>query len=249
MTWWEQVLGNAGFGGGSAQGDLGSSAAADGIVIPPFNPTYQSGQDPKVYVGTDPTADEREMPRSLADGLIYKWDSNRLRFFQQQLIDAGVVRPTDVRLGVRDPKTLELWRSLIDESAIALASGVKKSPWDMLADFVEGGGIGADEDPNAPFTTEVSNPADIRRGLKDTARELTGTGVVNDSAVAGYQAKQAAADRAKYDAQNGEGGTVTAAPSFETYAIDEAKRANPVGFRAHTYLDKFSAISDMLGGS
>lgn len=169
---------------------------------------------------------------------------------QQQLIDAGLLREK-FQTGVWDPATQRAYKSLL-----AYANQLGTTDSYALEHWTANNMGAVDPTPPArqPFVAEVSHPDDIKAAIKDALREKTGFGKIDDARldqmVKAFQGEQVGAQRQEYDltSTGGGGGQVVAPPSLDMFAEAEAKRVNPVGFSAHTYLDKFSAISDMLGG-
>lgn len=221
---------------------------------------YVDPSDPDVYLGRSSfqgTADnpiappgDSVMPMSRANGLIYTWDQDALRAFQEQIVAAGLVDADEIAFGARDLLTVRAWQQLVGQSADAYTAGARLSPDDLLGQLTASP-IPRPEREEAPFSGQVSNPLDIAAGLRAAFRERTGSGKIPDDElermISAFQAEQVNAQRAGFDARKS-GGTAVAAPDFASFAEQEAKRVNPVGFRAHTYIDKFSAIADMLGG-
>ena len=168
---------------------------------------------------------------------------------QQQLVDAGLLRGT-FRVGVWDSASTSAYRSLL-----SYANQLGTTDAFALERWVSTGMGEYDPTPTerAPFVAEVSHPDDVKAALRDTFREKVGFGKIDedrlDAMVRAWQGEEVGAQRAEYDmAANPAGGTVTAPREFSVFAEEQARKANPVGFSAHTYLDKFSAIAGMLGG-
>lgn len=208
-------------------------------------PAYMQRTEQQVYLG----GDKGIVPISEANGVIYGWDPGTLQDFQDRVIRAGIVDRRDISPGARDATTVRVWQLLVGQSADAQDAKVDVSPFDILNEQVGHPGSPDDRDP---LTAVVSNPDDLKMQLRDFFREKTGTGRVDesklDAMVAAYQAQETAAQQAQYDQQK-TGGTVTRPPDLKTFADAQAKEIDPVGYDAHRFLDKFSAISSMLGGS
>lgn len=265
LPWWQRmnqwaadaVLASPALAGSASGGDLAAAAEADGITLAlPQGDGYQARSEPDVFmgrVGAAGTADHPSAPKdtilslSQALGNIYTWSREEVEAFQDQAIAAGLLDERTVARGARDSATAGAWASLVQQAADAYGAGARLSPMSLL------GEIAASAPPQRGdvFTASVSNPDEIRSGVRDSARELTGTGNIGAAAeadaVRDYQAEEIASQRAAADAAK-TGGVVTAPRSFDEFAKQRAEQNNPVGFRAHKYLDKFSAIANMLGG-
>lgn len=167
---------------------------------------------------------------------------------QQRLVDAGLLRGT-FRVGVWDQASRNAYKTVL---GYANQLGTKV---DYAFERWIASGLGEyDTTPaqeRAPFSAEVTHPDDIRAGLREFFRDKTGTGKIDDAKldamVRAWQGEEVTAQRAAYDAAP-TGGTVTATRDFGSFAEEQAQKVDPVGFRAHEYLDKFSAIAGMLGG-
>lgn len=269
MTWWERVIDEARAAQAAQapqptqRSDLEASAADRGYVLE-FGGGYQNPNDPDVYMGRiqalgSPDSLERGgaqapgdslMPLSRANGIIYTWDQDELRAFQEKIVSAGIVSAEDIAFGARDVLTVRAWQQLVAQSAEAFVAGARISPDDLLGELVSSP-IPRPGQEEAPFSGQVTNPLDIAAGLRAAFRERTGSGKIPEDEmermISAFQSEQVKAQRANFDARKS-GGTTVAAPDFATFAEQEAERVNPVGFRAHEYLDKFSAIESMLGG-
>lgn len=169
---------------------------------------------------------------------------------QQQLVDGGLLRG-QFQVGVWDPTTRTAYRSLL-----GYANTLGTTDEFALRRWMATGMGATDPTPTQrqPFVAEVTSPDDIRFGLREYFREHVGSGKIDearlDAAVDAYQGKEITAQRSAYDltASTGGGGTVAKPPSFEAFADEQAQQANPVAYDAHKLLDKFSAVSTMLGG-
>lgn len=171
----------------------------------------------------------------------------RIIGIQQSLVDAGLLRGR-FQAGVWDATTRNAYRTLLGyANQLGTTDEFALRRWAAT-------GMGEVEPasaPRQPFVATVSNPDDIRALLRDAFREKVGSGKIDDARldamVKAYQGSEVGAQRSQYDAQE-TGGTVTAPPDISTFADIEARKTNPVGYRAHQYIDKFSAITEMLGG-
>lgn len=215
--------------------------------VPPIHST--SGFSPGAGPAIAPS-DLRDAPYKPGDDLRpASLAPEQIVTIQQHLVDAGLLRGT-FQAGVWDDTTRVAYRGLLGyANQLGTTDEFALRRWQAT-------GMGqVDPTPaeRAPLVVEVSNPADIEREFRDYLRDKTGTGKLDDaqihSVVAKVQGEQKMAAQAKYDAgADPDGATVTAAPALETVAEGEAKRINPVGFRAHEYLDALSTVSSMLGG-
>lgn len=228
--------------GGGAGIDTSPPVFMGRVAIPPRRSARTREGDPAFTRSTED--DVRPSDDAYLD--IYRWDDDRLREFQQNLVTAGILDPRQVRVGVRDSSTVQSWQMLVDEAAAYYMTGQNRTPFDVLDDFV------AEPLPSQqePFTASVPNPDDVEQSLSDYMREHTGSGKIDPASVGRYQAEAVAGQRAQYDAAlAGEGGAIVEPRSFAAFADEEARRTNPTGYSAHKYLDKFSVVASMLGGA
>lgn len=175
---------------------------------------------------------------------------------QRRLYEAGLL-PADAEFtpGYFDEPTRKAFKDLLGWS------NGKRKDWLTTLEDLRTNPVPSDEKGAAiqPFVAQVSNPDDIKKNIRDSFREMIGSGDVDanelQALVAEFQGEQVASQRSMYDAYQdgsggvGPGGTVTAPPSIETFVEQKAQQSNPTAFSAYKYLDKFSAISDMLGGA
>lgn len=169
---------------------------------------------------------------------------------QQQLVDAGLLRGEFI-VGVWDPSSRNAYKSLLGyANSLGTTDEFALRRWSATGM----GAVDPTPTPRQPFVAQVTNPEDIKSGLREFFREKVGTGKIDDARldamVKAYQGEEVSAQRQAYDlAAAPVGGTVVQPPDFQVFADAEAKKAAPVAYRAYEYLDKFSAITDMLGGA
>lgn len=229
--------------------DIAAQAAALG-----FDPSqlFTGGQpasaaDPPVWDGHD------IVPTSKAYADFYDLDGKQLRQFQDRAFAAGLygsIIKTQIRFDDHDDTSFQIWRSLVDRSAGYNATGKKVSPLDALDEAVTNSPtFGTLHDP---LTAQVSNPADIRLGIRAAAKELLGQGDVDEQQlqrmVAAFQSSQKAAQQASYSMQD-TGGTVVAPPSLDAFAEQQIHTMDPVGYDAHKALGAIDQIAQIMRGN
>lgn len=218
----------------------------------------QATDDPPIYWGTAnsrgrQTRNSPIIHKSEALVAPARWKAEDLSSFQRRMFDAGLfgnMTETDIPFGTFDVYTQQAWKQLVDSAEAYTAVGQKIRPQDILDRMpAVGGGPKARE--RDPFSAQVANPADIRRGLKAAAREVLGNGDLPDDQlgrmVVAFQAQQVQAQKAAYTA-NETGGTTVAA-DFETFAATQVRKLDPVKADSRGAVKVASVIGRMLGGT
>lgn len=237
-------------GGRPISGDLQAAQDDLGISIP--RGARSDDEDDPFVVQWWPNWKSRSGTQqarlSVASGDLFLGDN--LRMFQERAVAAGLLDPRSVRMGAPDSATVQLWESLLDTSAVYLKVGQKKSVFDLMDLFAPTAGqTGGSE--RAPLTVELSNPDDVKRLMREAAKEALGSGTVDDAKlddiVKRWHAEQRNAQTAGYNAAE-TGGTVTQAPDFETFADQAAREIDPERYDARKMVANFDVIEKMFAG-
>lgn len=217
---------------------------------------------PTVYMGQRPGSwkrlggsDVRSRDDAVAD--FYTWDDEKLKDFQERAFAAGLYGTRDrrrIRWGdPTDGDTFNLWVDRVEAAAGFYNDGAgrKVSPWDTL-DLAGQGAEGLDDGPGRqPLSVELSNPEDVKRGLRAAAKEVVGSADVDDATldrmVAAWHAEQRSAQQAAYNASES-GGTVIQGPDFETFAEQETRKVDPLKADARKTLSAFDFVAEMFQG-
>lgn len=167
---------------------------------------------------------------------------------QRRLYQAGLLDgDDDIQPGYFDDATRKAFKLLLER-----ANG-RRTDWQSTLEDLQTNPMPADQEAAPPpFVAQTSNPEDIKMNLQDHFRAAIGSGAIKpedlQAMIAEFQGTQVASQRGQYDAYQGSGGTVEAAPSIEAFADQKAQELDPTAYSAHKYLDKFSAIENMLAG-
>ena len=231
--------------------ELHDTAAADGIVLPTGG-RYEDPNDPLVYTGGSPwtsraNPNRRPAVRRASEVYsdFYRWDSERVRSFQERAWRAGLfgdVDLGDLRLGAHDDDTFRAWASIVDAAGRSYAAGQKRTPDDFLGELERS----APPIEQQRQTIRISNPEDLRAVFRQVVIRRLGQGPddeVLDRMVANYQAEEQ-----RVGAQLAEGGVVTEAQSAETFADAMARGIDPLKYDARKVLSAFDLVAKMMAG-
>lgn len=185
------------------------------------------------YIGSDQWLPSNEEPKVIAQ-------------LQLSLADAGLLDLDDLDhddLGYYDDATRSAYRDLLTRSNAA------GSTWDVTLERLRANPAAQQIKGAKPKELPtVTHPDDLKAIFRAGARRAVGSGKIDDrdldSMVKVFQDLQANAQ----SGANAAGGVVTAPPDAEVFADEQAKQRDPVAYDAHKFLDKFSAVSSMLGG-
>lgn len=187
------------------------------------------------------TGDEWTTPKGLASE-----DRAALQLLMKQI---GLLAPNArIVLGGWDQTSASAFREVL---AWANVNGV---PWTTALEQLQQSSAQFPQDfsSQAPLVARVSDPNEIAQGLRDAFRERLGVGDIPEEKIAAmvkaFQGEQVAAQRAEYDAGNASGGTVVAAPSFETFADMQAKAADPTAYDSRKVVGAADYLSRKLRG-
>lgn len=222
--------------------------------------------DPRVYMGRKETnffgrgakrygkvpTEETYSTQSEAEKDFYAMSPAELRSFQEKAFAAGLYGNSDredIAFGDYDEQTFAIWKSMVNRSAGFLARGVKKSPNEALDDAVKNAPAGAGKGKKRdPLSGQVSNPADIRKTVNDTALEVLGRKLSPkqlDEYVTLYQAQQRKAQEAAYANQEA-GGFSTEMPSASAFAEEQLRSQHPDEAHAHGVISRADEFYSLL---
>jgi hypothetical protein len=116
-----------------------------------------------------------------------------------------------------------------------------------IADEVRGSG-GGGGGGRAAFTARLSNPDDLKKAFKQSLYDAQGGVFMDDAAVQrmvdAYQQVEYGAQRAAYDG----GADIVEPPTAQTFAAEEAKKADPGGVGAAKFADYGQIFEELIGG-
>jgi len=202
-------------------------------------------EDPDAYFG------DKYMKSSEVLTQFYVLPDAKLRKFQQDAVNAGLLDPKKVRWGAYDDDTYEVWRSAVKASVGFAANHKKVGPFKVLEQLAASTPAGAVGGGQAPASAAIANPLDVRETLKAAATSVLGSGLDEatiDRLTEAFQAEQARAQMSYQSAQQG-GGTVENAPSLEAFAKNAVRNTDPVKADSRNVVRVASTIENMLAGS
>ncbi len=202
---------------------------------------YQDPEDPNVWDG------KQYVKLSQLLNRFYVLQPDELRKFQEDAVRAGLLDPDRVRWESHDPDTYEIWKSALWQSAGFAANQVKVSPFDALASIADRTPPSVQDGP-VPPSASVSNPMDIRAGLRAAATSVLGAALDEgtlDRLVSEFQAEQRRAQLTQQAAARS-GGTSVAAPEFATFAEQNIREVDPLKADARKKLRAAEVLQGMM---
>ena len=196
-----------------------------------------------------------DQPPTFYDGDEYQpatWSVEDKARLQLAMRNAGLIGPRQsMSLGTWDDTTVASYRKLLEYAN----SAGHTSPIDALRDYASNkerlAAMGLDIDGTElrePLVIKRTNPADLRRAADAVAPTVLGRKLRPeqlDRLVAAYQQIEEQEQRALYDT-DATGGAVTQAPSFETFAADQARRMDPQGAAEMDWVSQSNEFFQLL---
>lgn len=193
-----------------------------------------------------------------ATQLVNEWrhaDHARVAALQSQLVAAGYLKKGSYIPGIFDEDTEQAYYLTMRSALVS-----DKTPSEVLMERAKAraaAGMGGEEGAeNPPLTIDLTNPADIRKAIKDQALDTLGRKLSDKEAetfVALYQGMEAAKQRQSYSQQYGApghygpGGTSVSAPSLGAFTEEEIRKRYPTEAGAHDIANAGAAFFEMLG--
>ena len=168
----------------------------------------------------------------------------------QRQLAAGGVLTGKFRIGVWDEPSRNAYRKVLSyanqrgltDDAEALAE---------LAQTVEFDPGAVEAAERAPLKVNLSNPADIKKLLKSTAKDVLGYGNLDegtlDRLVATYQSMERQTQTQDYNMRE-TGGTQVAPPDPSTWAEQQVRKVDPVRADSRSVVSAFDQIAQMMNG-
>lgn len=205
---------------------------------PEGNRPYAPGQQEYVAYKQAPTFYDDDLNRP------YAWSPNSVASLQSDLVAAGLLSKKGFSLGVYDDSTRNAFKKVL---TYANRSGLTSID-EAIGTFLNQprGGAGAGGRTRAPFSAQLPNPDDVKAIVDATVPKIIGrtlTDPEKQAVIAAYNAVATGAQQASYNAAES-GGTVTEAPSVDTFVENKAKELAPE--EANTF-QKFSLVGDVIG--
>lgn len=185
------------------------------------------------------------------DGLMpVSWTREERARLQRAMFNIGLYGNDKVQLGSWSARDQAVFAALLTYANVEgriwqeqLAHWQRRPPTELLEQI-------AAAQPKKP-TIRVTNPLDIRLAAGNVAADAVGGGVPDFVAAAapGYQAQERLAQQGVVaDQEMGGGGTVTDAPSMESYLLDKLRREKPIDVAGHSFVKAFDVFAQMMRG-
>ena len=183
----------------------------------------------------------------------YRLDPSTLSSLQRRLLAGGFypgdVEEEDLALGTHDEDTLKAYERAITRAAAFHEAGEDKTLDDVIADAAKSNAGKERKGPKrAPLVVELSDPADVRRGVEAVARKAMGrklSDAEREKFVGLWQSIEAQSQKAAYAAAE-TGGTITSAPTFEAFAAERIAREYGVEVEAHNLAETGGDFMELL---
>lgn len=189
------------------------------------------------------------------------------RMYDAGLYDASYYKPKgpNIHYGQLDDATIGAYKGLIAASA---RSNGKLTPDDILKQGIDQGYGKANEQQAQPkpppLTIQLTNPDDLLSTVDTVARKLIGRKLSDGELrafVESYHSMEATAQQQKYQQTyggaydettgsfRGPGGTVTAPPDPQSYAIAQLRQNNPQDARNVEMEHGYDVFHSLIGGN
>jgi hypothetical protein len=159
---------------------------------------------------------------------------------QAAMQKAGMLKTGEFSPGFWDKKTKDAFKDLL---SYANATG---STWQDSLPLIMNA---TPPTPKQPLTVKVTNPDDLRAVFHKAALDTLGVGMPKDQLdqmVNAYQGLETQAQTQAYN-QADTGGTLTASPSADVYAADQARAQDPNLAQEHDALGFFNQFQNLVG--
>jgi hypothetical protein len=229
--------------------DAQALVAQGGIAADDGSPPVWLGKQDKVTTtgfreapGLKVVSEDKVVSANKAATMFYGWSEDEVRKFQEKAFAAGLYGTYDrtkIPWGDHDEDTLTIWKKMVGRSAGFYEQGQKVTPWEALDKAAE---LAPPLDADGGATTSVANPLDLQRLLRETGREVLGSGNVPGASglVSQYQSQQRVA---------GLEGVETAAPSAQTFFENALRNMDPKRYDARKVVSGLRSAFEFLGGS
>lgn len=169
-------------------------------------------------------------------------DPDSIINIQQQMIQAGLLDPKDVRPGVWDTTCATAYRQVL-----ALANATASTDKTALRWLASHPTLGSQEDQGDGRVYSITNPEDTKAAYANAALSLTGKGGGEaDQFTSAYQQQERDAIAANENAIKEGGGTTTSAPSLGTAAETYVKEKDPASVIAYGAASRMMEFYNML---
>ena len=167
---------------------------------------------------------------------------------QRQFVTMGWLDPSEVINGTWREAEADLMKQLMDTgNATNNAWSTVFGQYQRTAPPPSGGGRrgGGGGGAKAP-TIRLSNPDDLRKAFRETARSITGGVFVDDAQIDGM-VKAFQGQEASFQRKAIAGGTVTDPPSAQTFAEGEIEESDPGAVKGKRFADMASILEQIVG--
>ena len=180
---------------------------------------------------------------------IARWSTPQTVAWQQAMDEVGLLTG-NYTLGAPDNKTTTAYKNLL-----AVANRLGQTPDQVLGGMLSaqsqfGSGSGGGGGGARALPIRLSNPDDLKKAFGRVARETTGVGHADDELLDRMVAAFQEAERSfQTQANTQSGGTITDAPSFETFAEKFIDESQPGGRAAKKYADAAQVMMQSMGAT
>lgn len=178
-----------------------------------------------------------------------------IRALQLRMVAAGLAKSGELQLGIWDMASVSAYQKLLafaNASGSDVASALNR--WQQAHSETPDAGAAA----RAPLVVKLSNPDDLAAVFRKAVIDQLGQGWSSDkinSMVSAYQQQERETQQQQYamtgfgsSTEPGPGGEITAPPDPTTFAVDQARQADPGLAQEHDELGVLGNFRQMLGG-
>lgn len=170
---------------------------------------------------------------------------DRIAEMQSQLVDAGLLDPTDYHRGTWDGQSAAAYKEVL---AAANSSG--RDAVTTLA-LMRSSYVGKAGPKRAPLVVRYTSPDDVRAIVNNVAVNRIGRYLTNeemDPAIGAWHAVQRQFQEQSYAAEDpaGPGGAVTQPPDLQTFGDVRVRAEHPDEVFKHTAAERFNSFMGLL---
>lgn len=210
-------------------------------------------QKPNAYVWWQTPNSNIPITEDLGKALqaVYGMGTDQVKKLQDRLVAAGVLSRKAITYGVADEDTVDAYQKILLRNGYTLQAGHYETVDETIDKAISAGPPSLDAQQGAPFSPQVSDPAEIKQALNEQLPGILGHTVSDaelNSLVAVYQSLQVKAQKSAYDT-NISGGTSTQVVPIDVFAQQQAERLHPTDVQVKKLANTAKQFAQIISSS